>query len=552
MSLPSDKVKRGRDKAPHRSLLRALGLDDSHIDRPFIGVVNSFSEIIPGHMHLRELAAVAKGAIREAGGVPFEVGTIGVCDGIAMGHEGMRSSLPSREVIADSVELVASAHGFDGLLLIGNCDKIVPAMLMAAARLDLPAIYLGGGAMLSGRHLGEKVDLKSVFEAVGKVEAGLMTDEELHALECDACPGSGSCAGMFTANSMNCLAEAIGMALPGNGATPSVYSDRSRLAELAGERIVAMVEEGLKVSDILTPQAIRNGLTVDNALGCSTNTLLHIAAIAHEAHVDWDLAAVNEISGKTPNLCKLTPAGPHDMEDLHQAGGVPAVMKYLLDRGLLDGSQKTVTGGTIADNVALAKIVNQDVIRGDAPYSQTGGLAVLYGNLAPNGAAVKESAVAPEMKNHRGPARIFEGEAEASKAIFAGEVKAGDVVVIRYEGPKGGPGMPEMLAPTSAISGMGLGAQVALITDGRFSGATRGSSIGHVSPEAQEGGPIALIRDGDMVAIDIPGRSLSVELSAEELDERRKEWQPRTQQLRGYLARYARSVSSADTGAIIS
>lgn len=551
-SLPSDRVKRGRGKAPHRSLLRALGLDDEHLARPFIGVINSYSEIIPGHIHLRALAETAKGAVKEAGGVPFETDTIGICDGIAMGHEGMKSSLPSREVIADSVELVSRAHGFDGLLLIASCDKIIPGMLMGAARLDLPAIFLGGGPMLSGRYKGEKVDLKSVFEAVGKVEAGKMSDEELHELECVACPGAGSCAGMFTANSMNCLAESMGLALPGNGATPAVYAERQHLAQLAGERVVRLVEDEMNVSKILTPEAIANGLAVDNALGCSTNTVLHIAAIAHEAGIDWDLALVNEIGAKVPNLCKISPAGTHDMEELHMAGGVPAVMNHLLSLGLLDGTQLSVTGETISENVRGAEVTDQNIIHSDEPYSATGGLAVLYGSLAPDGAVVKESAVAPEMLTHRGPCKIYQSEEEAVEAIFGGRIDAGDVVIIRYEGPKGGPGMREMLAPTSALSGMGLGNSVALITDGRFSGATRGASIGHVSPEAQEGGPIALVRDGDIVAVDIPARTLEVELSPEELESRMSEWTPpKPDVARGYLTRYAKLVSSADKGAVL-
>lgn len=552
MEYKSQAIKEGREKAPHRSLLKALGLTREEIARPFIGVINSVNDVIPGHIHLDKIAQAAKSAIHAAGGYPFEISTIGICDGLAMNHEGMKYSLPSREVIADSVELVTMAHAFDGVLLIASCDKIVPGMIMAAARMDIPALFLGGGPMLSGTYGDKKVDLKTVFEAVGQAEAGKMTDEELALLEDEACPGCGSCAGMFTANSMNCLAEALGMALPGNGTIPAVYSKRIELAKNAGRQIVSLVNWGIKPSDILTDAALRNGLALDNAIGCSTNTVLHLAAIANEAGLKWDLSLVNELSEKVPNLCRISPAGEHHMEDLHFAGGVSAILSELLKNKVIDGNAMTVTGSTLGEEVESSRIKNKNVIRPfDDPYSKKGGLAVLYGNLAPKGAIVKESAVIKEMLVHSGPARVFDSEEDATEAIFDKRVKDGDVLVIRYEGPKGGPGMREMLTLTSALSGMGMAGTVALITDGRFSGATRGASIGHVSPEAADGGNIALVREGDIIEINIPDKILNVKISDSELEDRRNNWKkPEPKAAKGFLARYSKSVSSADQGAI--
>ena len=550
----SEEVKSGVSRAPHRSLLKALGLDAAQIERPFIGVVNSFNEVVPGHSELNRIARAVKDGILMAGGTPFEFNTIAVCDGIAMGHEGMRYSLASRELIADTVECMAMAHGFDALVFIPNCDKVVPGMLMAAARLNLPCVFVSGGPMLSvSDRAGNPMDLSGVFEAVGAVSAGRMDLEELRYIEENACPGCGSCSGMFTANSMNCLCEAIGIALPGNGSIPAVYAKRVRLAKQAGMQVMKLLKENIRPLDILTPAAFENALRVDMALGCSTNTVLHLPAIANEAGIRLPLELINSISEKVPNLCHLAPAGAHHMQDLDRAGGVYAVMKTLLDAGLLDGSLPTVTGRKVAENLSDVRVWDQDVIRPVSdPYSQSGGLAILFGSLAPNGSVVKKSAVAPGMLKHKGPARVFDSEEAAIEAIMGGMITAGDVVVIRYEGPAGGPGMREMLSPTSAIAGMGLDKEVALVTDGRFSGATRGAAIGHISPEACNGGPIAFVREGDTITIDIPNFRLDVDISQEELERRKAQTDYRRQkELKGYLARYARRVSSADKGAII-
>ena len=550
----SEEVKSNISRAPHRSLLKALGLDAAQIERPFIGVVNSFNEVVPGHSELNRVARAVKDGILMAGGTPFEFNTIAVCDGIAMGHEGMRYSLASRELIADTVECMAMAHGFDALVFIPNCDKVVPGMLMAAARLNLPCVFVSGGPMLSlSDRAGNPMDLSGVFEAVGAVSAGRMDLEELRYIEENACPGCGSCSGMFTANSMNCLCEAIGIALPGNGSIPAVYAKRVRLAKQAGMQVMKLLHENIRPLDILTPAAFENALRVDMALGCSTNTVLHLPAIANEAGIRLPLELINRISEKVPNLCHLAPAGAHHMQDLDRAGGVYAVMKTLLDAGLLDGSLPTVTGRKVAENLSDVRVWDQDVIRPVSdPYSQSGGLAILFGSLAPNGSVVKKSAVAPGMLKHKGPARVFDSEEAAIEAIMGGMITAGDVVVIRYEGPAGGPGMREMLSPTSAIAGMGLDKEVALVTDGRFSGATRGAAIGHISPEACNGGPIAFVREGDTITIDIPNFRLDVDISQEELERRKAQTDYRRQkELKGYLARYARRVSSADKGAII-
>ena len=550
----SDEVKSGVSRAPHRSLLKALGLDVAQIERPFIGVVNSFNEVVPGHSELNRIARAVKDGILMAGGTPFEFNTIAVCDGIAMGHEGMRYSLASRELIADTVECMAMAHGFDALVFIPNCDKVVPGMLMAAARLNLPCVFVSGGPMLSvSDRAGNPMDLSGVFEAVGAVGAGRMDLEELRYIEENACPGCGSCSGMFTANSMNCLCEAIGIALPGNGSIPAVYAKRVRLAKQAGMQVMKLLHDNIRPLDILSPAAFDNALRVDMALGCSTNTVLHLPAIANEAGIRLPLELINSISEKVPNLCHLAPAGAHHMQDLDRAGGVYAVMKTLLDAGLLDGSLPTVTGRKVAENLSDVRVWDQDVIRPVSdPYSQSGGLAILFGSLAPNGSVVKKSAVAPGMLKHKGPARVFDSEEAAIEAIMGGMITAGDVVVIRYEGPAGGPGMREMLSPTSAIAGMGLDKEVALVTDGRFSGATRGAAIGHISPEACNGGPIAFVREGDTISIDIPNFRLDLEISEEEFERRKAQTDYRRQkELKGYLARYARRVSSADKGAII-
>ena len=548
----SDKTKIGLDKAAHRSLMKALGFTDEEIALPLVGVVSAQSDIIPGHTELNKIAEAVKAGVRLAGGNPVTVPAIGVCDGIAMGHEGMKYSLVTRELIADSVECLAKAHAFDAMVLIPNCDKIVPGMLMAAARVNIPAIVCAGGPMLNGYIHGERISVTEMFEAAGAVKSGKIKAEELGEYESKACPTCGSCAGMFTANSMNCVTEALGMALEGNGTIPMVYSERLRLAKHSGMKVMELLKKNIRPRDILTEKAFENAFTVDMALGCSTNTVLHIPAIAREAGVKIDLSLINKVSEVTPNVCKLAPAGNHFMVDLYHAGGVYAVMKELEEKGLLHTDLLTVTGRTVAENIAGAKVSDQTVIRPmDNPYSATGGLAILKGNLAPDGCVVKRSAVAPEMLVNTGTAVVFDSEEEAIKGITGGAVKAGDVVVIRYEGPKGGPGMREMLMPTATICGMGLDKTVALITDGRFSGATRGAAIGHVSPEAAVGGPIGLVRNGDKIAIDMKNYSINLLVSEEELEKRRKEFQPTVHEATGYLARYARMVSSADEGAVL-
>jgi len=549
----SDMAKKGLAKAPHRSLLKADGLTDEEINRPLIAIVNSYNEIVPGHINLDKIADAVKAGVRMAGGTPIEFSTIGICDGIAMNHMGMKYSLPSREIIADSVELMVQAHAFDAMVMIPNCDKIVPGMLMAAARVNIPTVVVSGGPMLAGRYKGKDIDLISVFEDVGAFKSGKIDEKELAEIEEHACPGCGSCSGMFTANSMNCLTEVIGMGLPGNGTIPAVYAERIRLAKKAGMAIMSLLEKNIKPRDIMTSEAFKNALTVDMALGCSTNTVLHLPAIAREAEVDINLEMVNEISAKTPNLCKISPAGSHHMQDLYEAGGVYAVMSELKKKDLLNLELMTVTGKMIGEDIAKISNLNTEVIRPiDNPYSETGGLAVLWGNLAPEGAVVKQSAVVPEMLEHEGPAIVFDSEELAVEAILGGKIKEGDVIVIRYEGPKGGPGMREMLTPTSAISGMGLDSKVALITDGRFSGGSRGAAIGHVSPEAQEGGVIALVEEGDLIKIDIPNRKINLEVDAGELGRRMKGWSPQSPKItKGYLAQYAKLVSSANKGAVI-
>ena len=551
----SDRVKTGPEKAPHRSLWKALGLTDEELSRPLIGVVCAQSECVPGHNHLRNIAQAVKDGVRLAGGVPVEFPAIGVCDGIAMGHIGMKYSLASRELIADSCESMAQAHGFDGMVFIPNCDKIVPGMLMAARRLNLPAMIISGGPMLPGKMPGDKrdYDLNAVFEAVGAYKAGKIDDQRLNDVESGSCPGCGSCSGMFTANSMNCITEVIGMALPGNGTISAVDAARIRLAKTSGMRVVKMVEEGLTPDKIMTEAAFHNALCLDMALGCSTNTVLHLPAIAHECEIDFDLDWVNETSAKVPNLCHLAPAGHHHVIDLHLAGGVMGVLSELAGKGLLNEDALTVSGKTLGEQIAKAKNYNHDVIRPfDDPYSATGGLMILRGNLAPDGGVVKRAAVAAEMLKHEGPARVFNSEDEAIAAIYAGAIKPGDVVVIRYEGPKGGPGMREMLSPTSAICGMGLDKEVALITDGRFSGATRGAAIGHVSPEAASGGMIGLVEEGDIIAIDIPNGKLELKVADDVLAERKAKWVcPPPNVTKGYLARYAKLVSSANKGAVV-
>ncbi len=549
--MKSDIAKKGIERAPHRTLLRALGCGDKELNQPFIGIVNSFTEIIPGHMHLKNIAEAVKQGVYSAGGTPFEFNTVGVCDGIAMNHPGMRFSLPSRELIADSVEIVAQAHAFDALVFIPNCDKIVPGMLMAAVRLNIPSIFVSGGPMLAGRVERDKyIDVFDMFEAVGKAANGQITEDELHELETIACPGCGSCAGMFTANTMNCLTEALGMGLPGNGSIPAVYSKRTQLAREAGRKIMELLEENICPKDIITRDAIHNTLTVDTAMGGSTNSVLHLLAIASEAGIEFPLEDINTISQGTPHISKLSPAGTYHIEDLDFAGGIPVLTKELGSLIRLDA--KTVTAKTVGENLADVKNKDTDIIRPVSnPYSPTGGLSILFGNLAPDGAVVKSAAVAPAMMVHRGPARVFDSEDEGTKGIMSGSIKEGEVVVIRYEGPKGGPGMPEMLTPTSIITGMGLGEKVALITDGRFSGATRGASIGHVSPEAADGGPIAAVQDGDIIKIDIPNCKIEVELTPEEIEQRISklpEFEPRIKS--GYLSRYLEKVTSANTGAV--
>lgn len=549
----SDSVKTGVAQAPHRSLFNALGYTEEERRRPLIGVVCSYNEIVPGHMNLDKICDAVKMGVAMAGGTPVMFPAIAVCDGIAMGHIGMKYSLVTRDLIADSTECMAMAHGFDGLVMIPNCDKNVPGLLMAAARVNIPTIFVSGGPMLAGHVKGEKRSLSSMFEAVGSVAAGTMSMEDLCEFEEKVCPTCGSCSGMYTANSMNCLTEALGMGLKGNGTIPAVYSERIRLAKHAGMKIMELVEKNIKPRDIMTEKAFLNALTVDMALGCSTNSMLHLPAIAHEAGVELNLDIANELSAKTPNLCHLAPAGPTYMEDLNEAGGVYAVMNELTKKNLLHTDLMTVTGKTVGENIEGCVNLNPEVIRPiDNPYSTTGGIAVLKGNLAPDSGVVKRSAVVPEMMVHEGPARVFDCEEDAIAAIKGGKIVAGDVVVIRYEGPKGGPGMREMLNPTSAIAGMGLGSSVALITDGRFSGASRGASIGHVSPEAAVGGPIALVEEGDIISINIPENKLEVKVSDEELAARRAKWQPREPEVTtGYLARYRELVTSGNRGAIL-
>lgn len=549
----SDTVTKGMQQAPHRSLFHALGMTQEELDRPLIGVVCSYNEIVPGHMNLDKICDAVKMGVAMAGGTPIMVPAIAVCDGIAMGHIGMKYSLVTRDLIADSTEALAMAHQFDGLVMIPNCDKNVPGLLMAAARVNIPTVFVSGGPMLAGRVKGQKRSLSSMFEAVGSYAAGTMTEEDVCEFENKVCPTCGSCSGMYTANSMNCLTEALGMGLPGNGTIPAVYSARIQLAKHAGMQVMEMVKNNIRPRDIMTEDAILNALTVDMALGCSTNSMLHLPAIAHEIGMDFEIDFANGISEKTPNLCHLAPAGPTYMEDLNEAGGVSAVMNELNKLELLHTECMTVTGKTVGENIAKAKNLNPEVIRPvENPYSTTGGLAVLKGNLAPDGSVVKRSAVVEEMLVHEGPARVFECEEDAIEAIKGGKINPGDVVVIRYEGPKGGPGMREMLNPTSAIAGMGLGSSVALITDGRFSGASRGASIGHVSPEAAVGGPIALVEEGDLIRINIPELKLEIAVSDEELTERRKKWQPREPKVTtGYLARYASMVTSGNRGAIL-
>ncbi len=553
MELKSKQVTKGVEKAPHRSLFYAMGYTEKELEQPLIGVISAFSEIVPGHAHLDKIAEAVKAGIRMGGGTPILMPAIGVCDGIAMGHEGMKYSLPSREIIADSVETMAMAHCLDGLVLVPNCDKIVPGMIMGAARLNIPALVCSGGPMMAGSHKGEDISLSVMFEAIGAYKAGTVDDDELCNIEQSACPGCGSCAGMYTANSMNCLTEAIGMALPGNGTIPAVHSDRIKLAKHSGMQIVNLVKKDIKTGDIITEAAIVNAFTVDMALGCSTNSVLHLLAIANEAGITLDLAKINQISNRTPNLCHLAPAGKTHIQDLDAAGGIPAVMTELSREKHIDTNLLTVTGKTVKENIEGCINKNEKVIRSIGnPYSNTGGIAVLWGNIAKDGCVVKRSAVDENMLVHSGPARVFDSEDDAIKAIYAGAIDPGDIVVIRYEGPKGGPGMREMLGPTSALAGMGLDKSVALITDGRFSGASRGASIGHVSPEAASGGAIGLIREGDIIDIDIPGSKINLRLPDEELCLRKTGWVPKKADIgSGWLSRYARLVSSANTGAIL-
>lgn len=548
----SDLMKKGLEKAPHRSLFKAMGLTDEEIRRPMVGIANSANEIIPGHIHLDKIAAAAKAGVRLAGGTPIEFSTIGVCDGIAMNHEGMKYSLSSRELIADSIEIMAIAHPFDALLLIPNCDKIVPGMLMAAMRLNIPAIVISGGPMLAGKFGEKAVDLIGVFEGVGRVARGEWTEAQLRELEECACPGCGSCAGMFTANSMNCMSEALGLALPGNGTIPAVMAARIRLAKMAGMKVMELWQKNIRPRDIATLAAFKNAMAVDMALGCSTNTVLHLPAIAHEAKIKLDLDLFNKVSAHTPHLCFLSPAGPHHVQDLDAAGGVPAVMTELSKLGVIDKRVLTATGKNLGQNLKGVQVKDYGVIRPiHDPYHKEGGIAILRGNLAPGGAVVKQSAVAPEMMVNEGRAIVFESEEETMEAILKGQVRPGHIVVVRYEGPRGGPGMREMLSPTSAIVGMGLDKDVALITDGRFSGGSRGAAIGHVSPEAAEGGLIALVKNGDRISIDIPKKKLTLRVAAEEIKRRRKKWKvPEPKIKSGYAARYAQMVTSAGTGAV--
>ena len=551
--MKSDAVKKGMQTAPQRSLFNALGLTEEELEKPLVGIVSSYNEIVPGHMNIDKIVEAVKIGVAMAGGTPIVFPAIAVCDGIAMGHIGMKYSLVTRDLIADSTECMATAHQFDALVMVPNCDKNVPGLLMAAARLNVPTIFVSGGPMLAGHVKGEKTSLSSMFEAVGAHAAGKMTAEDVDDYVCNACPTCGSCSGMYTANSMNCLTEAIGMGLRGNGTIPAVYSQRLKLAKHAGMKVMELLEKNIRPRDILTKEAFENALTIDMALGCSTNTMLHLPAIAHEAGVEINLDIANQISARTPNLCHLAPAGHHYMEELNEAGGIYAVMNELNKKGLLHTDLITATGKTVGENIAGCENRNTEIIRPiEQPYSETGGIAVLRGNIAPDSCVVKRSAVVPEMMVHEGPARVFDCEEDAIEAIKGGKIVAGDVVVIRYEGPKGGPGMREMLNPTSAIAGMGLGSSVALITDGRFSGASRGASIGHVSPEAAVGGPIALIEEGDTISINIPENTINVKVSEEELAKRKKEWKPKEPKVKtGYLARYASMVTSADKGAIL-
>lgn len=549
----SDLVKKGLEKAPHRSLFKAMGYTDEELRRPLVGVVNAHNEIVPGHIHLDTIARAVKDGIRMTGGTPVEFPAIAICDGIAMNHEGMKYSLASRELIADSVEAMAMAHAFDGLVFIPNCDKVVPGMLMAAARLDLPAIFVSGGPMLAGVFQGRKAALSDIFEGIGAVRAGKMTEEAFEEMETAICPGCGSCAGMFTANSMNCITEVMGMALPGNGTVPAIAAARIRLAKETGMKLMELLEKDIRPSSIMTERSFGNCIAADMALGCSTNTVLHLLAIAKEAEVALSLDLFNAISARVPQLCKLSPAGNHFIEDLHTAGGIPALLHRLLQAEFIDGSALTVTGHTLAENAAGSPVLDDEVIRplGD-PHSRTGGLSILRGTLAPDGAVVKKGAVDPAMMFHRGPARVFNSEEEICTALEKGCIHKGEVIVIRYEGPKGGPGMREMLTPTAMVAGLGLDKEVALITDGRFSGATRGASIGHVSPEAAEGGPIALVEDGDLISIDLHKGRLDLLVDEKTLKERKARWQPRPPQVKkGYLERYSRLVGSAGKGAVL-
>jgi len=548
----SDLMKNGLEKAPHRSLFKAMGYTDEEIKRPIIGVVNSANEIIPGHIHLDKITEAVKAGIRMAGGTPIEFRTIGVCDGIAMNHTGMKYSLASRELIADSIEVMSIAQPFDGLVFIPNCDKIIPGMLMAALRLNIPSIFVSGGPMMAGRYNFQDIDLITVFEAVGKVKVKAMKMEELKEIENKACPGCGSCAGMFTANSMNCLTEAIGLGLPGNGTIPAINAERIRLAKYAGMKIIELLKKNIKPRDIATIEAFENAIAVDMAVGCSTNTVLHLPAIANEAKIKLNLDLFDKLSRKVPNICKLSPAGKHHIQDLYEAGGIMAVMKELTKLKIINTNVLTVTGKKINESIKIAKVLNREVIKSvDEPYMKEGGIAILKGNLAEDGAVVKQSAVAPEMLVNKGRAKVFNSEEEATEAILNGKIKKGDIVVIRYEGPKGGPGMREMLTPTSVIAGMGLDKDVALLTDGRFSGGTRGAAIGHISPEAAEGGLIALVKDGDEILIDIPQRKLELLVSKEEISKRKKNWKaPEPKIKSGYAYRYSKMVTSAASGAI--
>ncbi len=546
----SDLLKEGYTRAPHRSLLRALGISEDEMKRPFVAVVNSASDYIPGHRHLREIGEAVKAGIRNAGGVPFEFNTIGVCDGLAMNHKGMKYSLCSRELIADSIEVMLTAHPLDAVVFIPNCDKIVPGMMLACCRMNLPSIFVSGGPMLPGEHNGTRFGLSEMFEAVGSYASGKIDGDELLALEKSACPGCGSCSGMYTANSMNCLTEAIGMALPGNGSIPAVFGERLALAKKAGSQVMELLKNNLRPSDIMTEKAFQNALRSEMALGCSTNSVLHLTAIAYEMGVKLDIDTIDEMSRTTPQLCKLNPASQVFITDLNRVGGIPAVLKELSRKGLVNTEIPTVCG-TVADRLNAAPEADGEIIRRvEAPFREDGGIAVLRGNIAPEGAVVKQGAVAPEMMQHTGPARCFNSEEEATEAILGGKINPGDVVVIRYEGPKGGPGMREMLTPTSALIGNGLGSSVALITDGRFSGATRGAAVGHVSPEAAAGGPIALIQEGDTVSVDIKNRALNLLISDEEMEKRRREWKPMEKELTGYLKRYASLVTSGSRGAV--